>query len=82
MPDLFSTDTLIGVVNGLKTPNPALLNRYFPTVAQDESEEIHFDLLKSKRRVAPFVSPLVAGQVVETQGWEAKKPYLRYVDVS
>jgi hypothetical protein len=27
---VFSTDVLLGVVEGLKTPNPALLERYFP----------------------------------------------------
>ncbi|MBK9693682.1 MAG: major capsid protein [Gemmatimonadetes bacterium] len=68
---VFSTDVLLGVVEGLKTPNPALLERYFPTIQQSEAEQIHFDTIKSRRRIAPFVSPLVAGKVVESQGWKA-----------
>ncbi len=65
----YTTNTLIGVVEGLKTPNPALLERYFATVSQDESEEIHFDVLSKKRRIAPFVSPVVEGKVVEAAGF-------------
>jgi hypothetical protein len=70
--DLFSTNTLIGVVEGLKKPASALLDRYFPTEAQDEAEEIHFDVISTKRRIAPFVSPLVEGKIVEGQGHTVK----------
>lgn len=70
--DLFSTNTLIGVVQGLKHPPSALLDRYFPTIVQDEAEEIHFDVISTKRRIAPFVSPLVEGRIVEGQGHTVK----------
>lgn len=66
--DLFSTNTLVKVVEGLKSPSSALLDRYFPTVVQDEAEEIHFDVISTKRRIAPFVSPLVEGRIVEGAG--------------
>lgn len=69
MADNYTTNTLIGVVAGLKTPNPALLDRYFPTVQTSETEEIHFDVITTKRRIAPFVSPVVEGKVVEGQGF-------------
>lgn len=69
MPDNYSTNALIGVVAGLKTPNPALLERYFGTVSQSEVEEIHFDVITKKRRIAPFVSPFVEGKIVEGQGF-------------
>ena len=72
MPSTYSTDTLIGVVQGLKTPSPSLLARYFPTISQDESEEIHFDLISGKRRIAPFVSPVVEGKIVESLGHTTK----------
>ena len=69
MPNTYSTDVLIGVVAGLPAPNPALLDRYYTQTSQDESEEIHFDLIDSKRRIAPFVHPLVEGKVVEGLGF-------------
>lgn len=72
MADLFSTGTLMGVVQNLKRPRPSLLARFFGTVATFVTEEISFDVLPGKRRVAPFVSPFVAGKVVESQGQTAK----------
>jgi hypothetical protein len=69
MADTVSTNTLIAVVAGLKTPNPALLGRYFPRVETSDTEEIHFDVLSTKRRIAPFVSPLVEGKVVAGHGF-------------
>ncbi|MEX1185316.1 MAG: major capsid protein [Gemmatimonadaceae bacterium] len=70
--DLFSTHTLIGVVQGLKSPPSALLDRYFGTIVQDTAEEIHFDVISTKRRIAPFVSPLVEGKIVEGLGHTVK----------
>lgn len=69
MADTFSTNTLIAVVAGLKTPNPALLGRYFPRIETADTEEIHFDIISKKRRIAPFVSPLVEGKIVEGSGF-------------
>lgn len=72
MPDLYSTDVLIGVVNSLKATPQFLLDRYFGSVTQDDTEEVHFDVLSRTRRVAPFVSPLVEGQIVEGEGFTTK----------
>jgi hypothetical protein len=69
--DLFSTNTLIGVVQGLMTPKSFFLDRYFQKTSQDQTEEIHFDVILEKRRVTPFVSPLVAGKIVESLGRKA-----------
>ena len=61
--DFFSTDVLNTVVaNTLGNPQ-FLIDRYFGTVQTETSEEIHFDVLDGKRRIAPFVSPLVEGQI-------------------
>ncbi len=70
MPDLFSTDVLNGIVRNLKVPQTGILDRYFPTVQTEESEEIHFDRETGKRRISPFVSPLVEGQIVEEEGFQ------------
>jgi hypothetical protein len=69
MPDLFSTDVLNTVVASLLGQSQFLLDRYFPTTQTETSEEIHFDVLAGKRRIAPFVSPMVEGQIVESLGY-------------
>lgn len=80
MADVFSTNTLNAVVRDLKLPPSFFLDRYFPQVQQDESEEIHFDIEQGKRRITPFCSPVVAGRVVEGQGQKVstfKPAYLK-----
>lgn len=71
MADLFSTDTLTRIVGYLPQPSSFLLNKYFPNEQLEESEEIHFDIENGKKRIAPFVSPLVEGKVVESLGYTA-----------
>lgn len=69
--DVFSTSELVGVVRGLKEPRSFLLNQFFPMIVESDREEIVFDVESDKRRVAPFVSPKVAGKVVESLGYQA-----------
>ena len=69
MPDLFSTDTLLAIVEDLRAPRSGFAQRHFTTVSQDTSEEIHFDIDNKPRRMAPFVSPLVGGKVVQSRGF-------------
>ena len=70
--DLFTTDVMMPVVRQLKLAPSFFLDRYFPFVRAEASEEIHFDLDDRKRRVAPFVSPKVAGKVVASRGQNVK----------
>jgi hypothetical protein len=70
MADLFSTDVLNRVVASLLGNPQFLIDRFFGTVQTETSEEIHFDTLDGKRRIAPFVSPLVEGQIVASLGFK------------
>jgi hypothetical protein len=70
--DLFTTDTMLGIVEDLKVPGNSLLQRFFPTQVTEDSEEIHFDVDNARRRVAPFVSPFMPGKVVQGRGQVAK----------
>ena len=70
--DLFSTNVLTGAINSLITPSQFLLSRYFGMIQTEDSEEIHFDVIDKTRRLAPFVSPVVAGKLVESQGHTTK----------
>ena len=69
MADLFSTDVLNTVVVSLLGQTQFLLDRFFPNTQTELTEEIHFDTLSGKRRIAPFVSPLVEGQIVASLGF-------------
>jgi len=69
MPDQFSTNFLIKVIQGLPRGPMGLLQRYFPQVIEEESEEIHFDRSIRYRIMAPFVSPRVEGQIIEERGF-------------
>lgn len=67
--DLFSTDVLNAVVASLYVAPQFLVDRFFPNIQTESSEEIHFDVIPGKRRIAPFVSPLVEGQIVLDLGY-------------
>ena len=67
--DVFSTDVLTAVLQSLLGNPQFLLDRFFGITQAEASEQIHFDVMQGKRRVSPFVSPLVEGQVVASQGF-------------
>lgn len=78
--DIYSTGALVRVVESLDVPVPFLLNRYFTLRQQSENEKIYFDRKDKKRRLAPFVSPLVEGKVVEALGYKTESfepPYVK-----
>lgn len=70
--DIFDTTVLARVVAELPPPEPFFLNSFFPTVQTETAAEIHFDVDTGSRRVAPFVSPIVAGQVVRSRGFKTQ----------
>lgn len=70
MDDLFSTHNLVAVVRDLRAPVDGLAATYFPDVVEETSEEIHFDVENKPRRLAPFVHPLVPGQIVKGPGFQ------------
>lgn len=64
----FSTNTMLGVLENLKRPNTGLLNAFFGTVTQSQTEHISFDVDEGKRYLAPFVHPLSEAPVKELRG--------------
>ncbi len=70
--DIFSTGVLARVVAELPAPAPFMLNSFFREVQTEDSEEIHFDIENGRRRLAPFVSPVVAGKIVKSKGYTVK----------
>jgi hypothetical protein len=68
--DVFTTAELIALLPELRQPRSYLLDKYFPTVHESTTEEIHFDTLVGKKRITPFVHPTVAGRVVQGAGYK------------
>lgn len=62
---IYDTNTLIQVVPNLKRPQSFLLDKFFPNIVTSDSEFVSIDVDVGKRRMAPFVSPLVEGKLVE-----------------
>lgn len=78
--DVFTPAVLNRVVDDLKdTVSMFLLSLFFPEISQSLQEEIYFDLITGKPRLAPFVSPLVEGQIVESLGYSTKSFKPAYV---
>lgn len=68
----FTTSFLSRAVASLKRPQAGLLNMFFPFVQISEAQEIKFDMEDGKRRIAPFVAPIIEGKLVEGLGRKTK----------
>ncbi len=63
----YNTQTLMGLVPSVQQPALAFRNRVFSATVTSESEEVFFDRLADDIRIAPLVSPIMQGKVVEDQ---------------
>lgn len=70
--DIFTTAVLTRVVSDLPAPAPFILNSFFRNIQTEDSEEIHFDVDHNRRRLAPFVAPIVAGKIVLDKGYSTQ----------
>jgi hypothetical protein len=77
--DIFNTATLNRVVEQIRPPSAFLLDVFFPEIETFDTEEIYFDVDDDKPRLAPFVHPLVAGQVVQSKGFQTNSFKPAYV---
>src|SRR5471032_2031841 len=62
---IYDTNTLIAVVPNLKRPQKFLLDKFFTNIVLSETKKVSIDVDVGKRRMSPFVSPLVEGKLVE-----------------
>ena len=69
-PFIYDTNTLIQVVPNLKRAQKFLLDKFFPNIVISDSEEVSIDVDVGIRRMAPFVSPLVEGKLVEQRRYQ------------
>lgn len=66
--NIYDTNVLVKVVRNLKLPQSWFFDRYFRNVVMSDTQYIAVDIEIGGRRVAPFVSPLVEGKVVRSEG--------------
>lgn len=77
---LFETRTMLQIIAQLKRPKSFLLDTFFSGFRQFDTENVDIDIFKGKRRMAPFVSPVLEGKVVEKLGYTTnsyKPPYIK-----
>jgi hypothetical protein len=76
----YDTIGLIQVVPNLKRPVTFLLDKFFPNTVMSDTEFVAIDVDVGKRRMSPFVSPLVEGRLVEQRRIQTnvfKPPYIK-----
>jgi hypothetical protein len=62
---IYDTNVLVQVVPNLKKAQSFLLDKFFPNIVTSDTEYVSIDVDIGKRRMSPFVSPLVEGKLVE-----------------
>lgn len=67
---IYDTNALIQVVPNLKRAQKFLLDRFFPNLVVSDTEFVSIDVDVGKRRMSPFVSPLVEGKLVEQRRYQ------------
>lgn len=68
--NIFDTNVLVQVVPNLMTSQNWLLDKFFPNVIESDTAEVSIDVDVGLRRMAPFVSPLVEGKLVEARKFQ------------
>ncbi|MEZ2894641.1 major capsid protein [Providencia rettgeri] len=68
--NIFDTNILVQVVPNLMTSQNWLLDKFFPNVIESDTAEVSIDVDVGLRRMAPFVSPLVEGKLVEARKFQ------------
>ncbi|BDD90872.1 minor capsid protein E [Pandoraea sp. NE5] len=70
---IFDTNVLIQMVPNLKKSQKFLLDKLFPNVVTSDTEFVSIDVDVGKRRMSPFVSPLVEGKLVEQRRYQTNE---------
>lgn len=62
---IYDTNVLVQVVSNLKQAQTFFLDNFFGNIIESDSQYVSIDIDVGKRRMSPFVSPLVEGKMVE-----------------
>lgn len=83
--DIYAIRTMLAAIEQGVAPKTFLLNTFFPGLQQFGTKHVDIDIVKGKRRLAPFVSPRMKGKVVEKLGYTTNTytpPYIKPKTVS
>lgn len=78
--DMFETRTMMQALEEMKPPRTFLLDSFFRTTKTFGTEAVDVDIVKGKRKLAPFVSPLHEGKAVKREGYSTetfRPPYVK-----
>ena len=78
--DLFDTRTMLAALEQMLPPKTFLRDTFFSAVETSNTKYVDIDIMKGKRRLAPFVAPVHEGKVVERIGWTTntyQPPYVK-----
>lgn len=67
--DIFQTRTMLEALKIGKPAHSFLRDRYFGNVKTFDTTKLDIDIVKGKRKVAPFVHPKIGGKTVERDGY-------------
>jgi hypothetical protein len=85
MIDIFSTRVMLAAMEQMFTPARFLRDTFFRGETRSNSEYVDIDVVKGKRRLAPFCSPLIEGKVVDRLGFTTntyQPPYIKQKKVT
>jgi hypothetical protein len=77
--DIYEMTNMLTAVELLKPSRRFFLDRFFSTVSADGSKSITFDVVKGSQNIAPYVSPRVAGKVMQKSGYKTMNYSPAYV---
>jgi hypothetical protein len=66
--EIFETRKLVQSVNSIKSAPSFIVDTFFKNRASNTAEHIDVEIYDGKRKLAPFVSPKVAGVLMKSQG--------------
>lgn len=78
--DLFETRTMLRALEQMKAAKTFLLDTFFKTMETSTTANVDIDIIKGKRKLAPFVSPKMQGKVMDRLGFATrsyKPPYVK-----
>lgn len=77
--DLFETRTMMEILEELIPVRTFILGLFFGVSRTFNTETVDVDIIKGKRRLAPFVNPRKAGKLVEKRGYKTRNYKPAYV---
>lgn len=78
--DIFETRTMTEALEQMKPPQGFLQDMFFRDEELHDTVTVDIDVIKGARRMAPFVSPVMEGKLVEDRGYATSTitpPYIK-----